>query len=341
MRSLAVALALALGVWVGCGETAAMPEADAGHSAAPGAGVGGRAMLSPATWPERVSRCENRPGALRGKSSHTIRAAGLERSFIYYAPPTLDPNAPAPVVIVPHGYTMNADMMFDITRYSDVADREGLIVIFPNGQPSTSILQGPWNVGTPDCRSATGFLPLAQGDDQAFVNELLRFTQADQCVDAEHVYMAGFSMGAYLSNETGCLRPEIRAVAPHSGGTHDLSACPSEHKPVLIMHFNDDGLIPYACAVQARDHWLAKNGCQLEEPDVQMVSGGRCEYYRGCAHDGQVGLCSFITPAGGNETFRGHGWSGGSELGAGAQFAIPQTESASELSLRFFKQYAW
>lgn len=331
-HNLTLALVLML---LGCGksEPVAMVQAGAGGQTA---GTGGEAA-----WPAKVSSCQGKPGLLRGKSLQTVRAARLDRSFIYYAPVDLDPDTPAPVVIVPHGYMMTADLMFDITRYADIADREGFIVMFPNGQTGSSVLSGPWNVGNPDCASTLRVLPLAYGNDQAFIDEMLRFAEADQCLDAEHVYMTGFSMGGYLTHQTGCLRPEIRAIAPHSGGTHDLSECASEHKPVLIMHFNDDGLIPYKCATQARDRWVEKNGCELEEPDVQTVSGGNCEYYKGCAQGGQVGFCTFTTPEGGNESFRGHAWSGGSELGSGAQFAIPQTESASELSFQFFKRYAW
>lgn len=339
MTGIVVALAMACGGNEGTQVAPVQPVA--------GSGVGGGGTpaavsgSNPALWPSTTGACQGKPGMLRGKSMQTLMAAGLSRSFIYYAPATLEPNQPAPVVIIPHGYTMNADQMFDITRYSDIADREGFIAIFPNGQPSTNLLSGPWNVGNPDCSSSLGLLPLAQGDDQAFLNAMLQFAQSDQCIDSQHVYMTGFSMGGYFANETGCLRSEIRAVAPHSGGTHDLGSCVSQHKPVLIMHFQGDALIPYACGQKARDRWLARNGCSPDAPDIQMVAGGSCEYYKGCPADGQVAFCSFMIPGGGNEAFAGHAWSGGSEVGTGAQFAIPQTENASELSFRFFKQYAW
>jgi len=55
-----------------------------------------------------------------------------------------------------------------------------------------------------------------------------------------------------------------------------------------------------------------------------------------------VAFCSFDIPTSGTRTelFPGHAWSGGSKQGAGAAFAIPETESASELSWAFFKKYA-
>lgn len=269
-------------------------------------------------------------------------AAGLARTFIYYAPSTLDPNMPAPLVFIPHGFTMTAEQMFEITKYSDLADKENFIVVFLNGQPAAF---GPWNIGAPECGSSLGgLLPTAGGDDQSYLDGVLAFAEADQCLDRAHVFMTGFSMGGYFTNETGCLRPDIRAIGPHSGGVHDLAACPSQHKPVMIMHFQEDALIPIKCGQIARDRWVAKNGCQMASPDVTTMKGGTCEYYKGCPPDGQVAFCSFTVPA--TEpamTYKGHAWSGGSKVGAagGGQFAISDTESATELSWNFFKMYGW
>jgi polyhydroxybutyrate depolymerase len=267
----------------------------------------------------------------------------MSRSFVYYAPPSLAPTKPAPIVIIPHGYTMDADMMFEITGYSTIADREGFIAIFPNGQQPGA--GAPWNVGNPDCSSSLGMLPLAQGDDNAFIDAIIQFAEADQCVDRDHVFMTGFSMGGYFTNETGCNRADIRAIGPHSGGSHDFASCKVTNKPAIIMHFEGDALIPYSCGTQARDRWIALNGCQTEAPMVTQVQGGRCEYYAGCPADGQVAMCSFTNPTVGTRTeaFPGHGWSGGSKQGVanGGAFAIPETASASELSWEFFKKYAW
>ncbi|MEY4575415.1 MAG: hypothetical protein RL701_118, partial [Pseudomonadota bacterium] len=104
-------------------------------------------------------------------------------------------------------------------------------------------------------------------------------------------------------------------------------------------------LIPVRCGQQARDRWVAKNGCQAAAPDVKPVLGGTCEYYKGCAPGAQVGFCLFNLPMGMrvNESYPGHGWSGGSKEGVanGGAFAVPETQSASELSWSFFKTYAW
>jgi poly(3-hydroxybutyrate) depolymerase len=301
-------------------------------------------MAGPTDAGTHSAACSGKSGALRGRSMQSVMAAGLGRDFIYYAPVDLDANTPAPVVIVPHGYMMTADMMFDITGYADLAERERFVVLFPNGQPASGLLDGPWNVGTPDCLSSLGILPVAQGDDNAFIDAMLALIEADQCIDRNHVFMAGFSMGGYLANHTGCVRPDIRAVAPHSAGVHDLSRCVSANKPVLIMHFDGDALIPYTCGSQARDRWVALNHCAAAEPSVTSVKGGRCEHYSGCPSGGQVAMCTFTIPTGvRSEPYAGHAWSGGSKQGSAssANYAIPETESATELSWAFFRTYAW
>jgi polyhydroxybutyrate depolymerase len=313
-------------------DTGVVVPADGGTGTA-GGGTGGGSTAAP---------CTGKPGAKRGKSSQTMMAGGLQRSFIYYAPMGLDPNKPVPLVIIPHGTNMSGEGMFDNTQYAVVADREKFVAIFPDGEDGPGSLT-PWNVGDPVC--GLGAVVEAQGNDQAFMDELIKFANADQCIDNDHIFMTGFSMGGYFSNENGCVNSKIRAVAPHSGGTHDLSSCPNKHKPVMVFHFKTDQLIDYSCGTDARDRWIQRNGCQATNPDVVPVKGGTCEYFKGCPADGQVAMCSFDDPNPDNsEAFpAGHAWSGGMKGGMSMQdFAvITGTESATELGWAFFKKYAW
>jgi poly(3-hydroxybutyrate) depolymerase len=230
--------------------------------------------------------------------------------------------------------------MYDITQYATIADREHFVAIFPDGEPgSVNSIFPPWNVGTGVC--GAGAVVGATGDDKSFVDALIDFTEKDRAVDHDHVFMSGFSMGGYFSHESGCTNPNIKGIGPHSGGTHDLSACANKHMPTIIFHFKSDALISYTCATDARDKWVAHNGCTAANPAVTAVKGGTCEYYA-CPSDGQVALCSFDEPAGGGgETPTGHAWSGGYKGGLNAASAISSTESASELGWAFFKKYAW
>jgi polyhydroxybutyrate depolymerase len=268
--------------------------------------------------------CSGKAGAIRGASNQRVNAAGIERTFVHYAPPTLDPNEPSPIVFVAHGWTMTGQQMFDLTQYHRLADEEGFIVMYPDGQP---LSLGPWNVGTNACPSTLAVLPLAAGDDQSFLDAMIAFASEDQCVDRQHVFVTGFSMGGYFANETGCLRADIAAIGPHSGGSHDFGSCPVTRKPAILFHGTADGLIPAACGLEARDRWVELNGCGSEVDSVEVM-GGHCEYSKDCPADGQVVLCQFDG--------MDHGWAGGD-----GTFGFPAYESATALSWAFFKEYGW
>jgi len=215
--------------------------------------------------------------------------------------------------------------MYTITGYHLIADRERFIVIYPDGEPASL---GPWNVGEGACPSNLILLPTAAGDDQAFLDAMLEFIESDRCIDRNHVFMSCFSMGGYFSNETGCLRSEIAAIGPHSGGSHELANCTSRRKPVILFHGEADGLIPASCGRQTRDRWVALNGCS-QTTESRPVRRGHCEFSVGCPIDGQVVLCLFDG--------MDHGWAGGAQ----ATFSFPDYESASELGWSFFKTHAW
>jgi polyhydroxybutyrate depolymerase len=271
---------------------------------------------------EQSGYCSGKPGRKRGRSNERVSVGLLQsRTFVYYAPKNLDPNEPAPLVIVPHGFAMSGDEMYRISGYKELADREKFVAVFPDGGGVN-----PWNVG----RGVNGWGAgvAASHDDQSFIDAIIKFAEADQCIDRAHMFVSGFSMGGYFSNEVGCLRSDIAAVGPHSGGSHDLKVCPGKVKPVIIFHGDADWLIYYSNGIETRDRWLKRNGCSARSDNVR-VKNGTCEYYRDCAPGGQVALCHF--------NGLGHAWAGG----RGSLFADPDFESASELGWEFFKKYAW
>src|SRR5262249_44991251 len=160
-----------------------------------------------------------------------------------YIPTTLNPNVPARVVFVHHGFTMSGEIMRTLTNYQALADQDGFVVAFPDGVGTT------WNAGTGVC-GAGGFSS-GTADDFGFVAAMLEDLAADQCIDRPHVFLTGFSMGGYFSNHIGCKRPDlVTAVAPHSGGGPPAGCVPGP-KPVMIIHGTADPLITYTCGVQA------------------------------------------------------------------------------------------
>lgn len=290
------------------------------------------APIAPAT-------CGVRTGQ-RGKTNRAVRAGGIDRTYIVYLPANLDPQAPVPLVFVHHGYTMSAQAMFDITGYPALADAEGIALAFPDGQGGPNSFGAPWNVGTDNCPASGGSTPpSASGDDFAMLDAIKADIALDQCIDEEHVFVTGFSMGGYFSHHAGCMRDDIAAIAPHSGGTHPFTSCATSRKPVIIFHGKNDTIVPNGCddptaisplgVTPSATAWAAKNGCATTRTIVD-VDGGSCAYYDNCPADGQVAICTF--PG------MGHCWAGGV---SGSIYACSAYESATQLEWAFFKTHAW
>jgi polyhydroxybutyrate depolymerase len=267
--------------------------------------------------------CSGKGGSLRGKVRASVMVGGSARTFIYYAPASLDPNNPVPVVLFSHGPKTTDEDAFTQTGIKEIADREGLLAIFPSGSGDR-----PWNVGLNASGPGAEFNNPA-ADDQGFLDAILAFAEADQCLDKKHIFVSGFSMGGYFSNENGCLRSDIASLAAHSAGSHDLSSCPGTRKPVILFHGDADTVVPYReNGVLTRDRWAARNGCGTDL-DSQQVVGGTCDFNRSCPDRAQVGLCHFDG--------MGHTWAGG----VGSVNVDASRANAAELAWEFWKRYAW
>ncbi|HET9992178.1 MAG TPA: alpha/beta hydrolase-fold protein, partial [Kofleriaceae bacterium] len=234
-----IVVAVFVAPWAACGSS---PKGDDGLAADARGGDG----PASSDGPHMPASCGTRTG-MRGKTNRTIMAGNLNRTYIVYLPEGVSPTEPVPLVFVHHGYTMSGQNMYDITGYPALADSEHVAVAFPDGQGGPSVFVAPWNVGQNVCPSTSGTPPLATGDDYAFLDAMKADIAQDQCLDLDHVFVTGFSMGGYFSHEAGCNGAGIRGVAPHSGGTHDLAGCANPRMPIIMFHGASDALIPAGC----------------------------------------------------------------------------------------------
>jgi polyhydroxybutyrate depolymerase len=274
---------------------------------------------------------------------------GVARTYLMYLPQSLNPSTPSPFVYVFHGAGMSGQQMHDITDYSVLADREGIAVVFPNGQGGPGSLT-PWNVKNPGQNvCGVGNLVSATGDDFAFMDAMKASVESYQCVDPAHVFVTGFSMGGYFSHHVACYRSDVHGVGPASGATiPSLAPCTTGHMPMIIFHGTADTLIAPGCDdphgpaqsgfPASATLWAQKNGCAATYKTMGEMgdggSNGQCYLYDGCPPDGQVELCTF--------NGMGHCWAGGDpDAGAGPGGACSGYANATELEWAFFKRYAW
>jgi polyhydroxybutyrate depolymerase len=313
----------------------------AGASGSGNAGAGGSVASG---------NCGTRTG-MRGKTSRTVTVGGTKRTFIAYLPMSASPTTALPFVYVFHGASQTGQQLYDMTEYSKLADTENIAVVFPDGQGVSSATNAgsltPWNVTDGGALCGLGTLVSnPNAVDFAFMDAMKADMEMDQCLDDQHTFATGFSMGGYFTHHIACDRTDIRAAGPHSGGTlADLSSCKTAHVPMIIFHGTSDPLINEACDDPTATPqsgfpasgtlWAKKNGCKdtYQTIPTNGTSGnGQCYLYDGCPTDGQVEVCTF--------TGMEHAWAGAPTcqncIGSGAGWA-----SATQLEWAFYKKYAW
>ena len=141
-----------------------------------------------------------------------------------------------PLVFVHHGYTMSAQNMYDITGYAALADSEHIAVAFPDGQggPTRSARRG---TSAPNvCPASAARRPMRPATTSRSSTRSRPTSRTISASIPSHVFVTGFSMGGYFAHHAGCMRDDIRAVAPHSGGTHAARELHDADKPIIIFH---------------------------------------------------------------------------------------------------------
>jgi polyhydroxybutyrate depolymerase len=302
--------------------------------------VSAAALCSAACWEEPFAPdggvltdagagvCGSRP-ARAGEQRRQIVSGGVTRTFITYAPASLDPHQPAPLVLIFHGALMTAESMRDVTGFEELAEAKGFLAVFPNGDPTLT-----WNIRPKDAQ-VCGIGELVtnpDADDLGFVDAIIADVQQTQCVDRSHIFATGFSMGGYFSNHLACQRPELlRAAAPHGSGTYK-GTCKGR-VPMLILHGSGDLGVDFECGVESRELWVTRNSCSAQV-EREPIEGGHCERHVGCPKDGDVTFCQFDDMC--------HGWAG---HGTGSLFCTwdfgsgPGYEDATALIWRFFEAH--
>jgi len=165
---------------------------------------------------------------------------------------------PAPLLLVLHGAGGTGPEFEPYTRFSELADREGFVAVYP------SAVDRFWTVGA-------GEGP----DDVRFLSELLDRLEVDLCVDPARVFVTGLSNGGGMSARLACaLGDRIAAAAPVAGAYGNLPPCePARPVSVLEMHGDADPIVPYegegpgseSSAEGFARAWAERNGCP-EEP---------------------------------------------------------------------------
>jgi len=227
--------------------------------------------------------CGKAPTVTSG--THTIRTNGKNRSFILRIPDGYDRNRAYRLVLGFHwlggtagdvatGRTVETGTWayYGLQRLAD----NSAIFVAPQG------LNNGWgNAG---------------GEDVTFVDDMLRWIEADLCVDTTQRFALGFSYGAAMSYALACSRATVfRAVAVQSGG--QLSGCSGGTQPIayLGVHGLRDSVLGISGGRAMRDRFVRNNGCTAQNPPepAQGSLTHRVTTYSGCSAGHPVAWAAF------------------------------------------------
>jgi polyhydroxybutyrate depolymerase len=219
MRARTVAGALAIGVLAAaCSSSgSALPAGSPHVGSSQAAGVVASAGCRAASSPRLTNHAEY------------LDVGRKHRNYLLTTPPPQ--SRPMPLVVDFHGYGEGANTESLTSQFGALGQRDGFIVVFPNGTGSPVAWNTSTRPGNPDLR---------------FVRELLDRLEATQCVDESRVYATGLSQGAFMTSAVACaMSDRFAAVAPVAG-VQFPSPCPATRPvPILAFHGTADPILHF------------------------------------------------------------------------------------------------
>ncbi|QLC24940.1 hypothetical protein HFP57_07800 [Parasphingopyxis algicola] len=200
---------------------------------------------------------------------------GKERVYSIYTPPTFTPNSPAVVLL--HGGSQSMRSVLEpgttTSLWLEIADREGLLLLVPNGySPQREDGLGDrqtWNDLRDDDSGRTSL-----EDDSGFILAMLTDALTTRRYDRTRVFITGSSNGGMMA-----MRMLIEAPFDFSGSAAFIAALPEEPvvqitsaPPIMLLNGTEDPLVkfeggivsdggaPTRSVLDTVDYWLRASG---------------------------------------------------------------------------------
>lgn len=214
-----------------------------------------------------------------GDHTRTVEVGKQRRSYLVHVPPGYNGTKAVPVILAFHGGGSNPQQMVKFCGLNDKADKEGFVVVYPNGSGRLASVR-TWNAG-----NCCGYAQEQKVDDVAFVRTLLDDLAKVVKVDAKRVFATGISNGGMIAYRLASeLSDRIAAIAPVGGPMGTEKCEPKRPVPVIHFHGTDDEFAPFkggkGKGISGTDFysvehsiqaWIKANGCK-EEPTTEELA---------------------------------------------------------------------
>ncbi len=270
------------------------------------------------------------------KTNGEIISSGQTRRYLLYVPESLDQSQPVPLVISLHGFIEWPAHQEYISRWNELADEYGFIVVYPQG------------TGFPLRWNAYGRNSdeLDMQKDVQFMSDLMDKMQNEYNIDPKRIFVNGLSNGGGMSYVLACkLSERIAAIGGVAGAySYPSDLCqPDRPVPVIAFHGTADPIVPYEGGVAGRDgftfpaiadwvkSWTERNGCNPDPDDIPADGDASGIRFSDCLDGSEV---VFYTIAEG-----GHTWPGGNPMPEWLTGPTSQDIEASRVMWEFFEQH--
>jgi polyhydroxybutyrate depolymerase len=249
----------------------------------------------------RFSFCQE-PSGLEGSGATSMRRhkldlkkLGKKRSYLVCLPGGREPSAPLPALIVLHGAFSTARGIMKVSGFNRLAEREKVVVAYPEGAYGLFGLFQHWNAG-----HCCGRAQKDGNDDVGFLLRVIEDLQARYRIDGQRIYMVGFSNGGMMTYRFCAEHPRRIAAAAVLAGSIGGRASPAapywrvpqpgRPLPLIVLHGRQDDAVPYAGGRDERHggereydsvdssvaFWVKNNRCG-PEPSVDFLAQRRIE----------------------------------------------------------------
>jgi polyhydroxybutyrate depolymerase len=179
-------------------------------------------------------------GAASATEVRRISVNGEQRTFRLYLPPNLNA-VPVPLVIGLHGAVQSAAEFESDFGMNRLARRDQFSVVYPEG------INRVWDDARPPVMRL-GYV-VQPGDDVAFITALVRQLIREGIADPARIYLAGLSMGGFMTARLACERAELFAAIAMMAATvpeqYRTTCRPRRTLPGLMIHGTYDTIIPW------------------------------------------------------------------------------------------------